>query len=243
MSGPADIDALRRLTPARLRLAAGAEVSPLGAVLDFQASHAEARDAIRQPVDWAQVTEPLGQTATIRVHSRADDRTIYLRRPDLGRRLRDADAALLPDGPFDIALIVADGLSARAINETAGDLAAALIARLGDLAIAPVVLAGQGRVGIGDDIGARMRAGLVIVLIGERPGLSVTNSVGAYITLAPRVGTPDSARNCVSNIHGNGGLSVVQAADRITWLVRQARRLGQTGVALKDMSDDGAAIE
>lgn len=176
-------------------------------------------------------------TTTIRVHSRAPSREVYIRRPDLGRRLRPEDVARLSGGGCDLAIVVADGLSAHAVNDTAGPLVAALQAVFGDLSLAPVVLAEQGRVGIGDEIGARLGADLVLVLIGERPGLSVTNSLGAYLTRAPRVGMPDSARNCVSSIHGKGGLSVADAVQKIHWLVRFARKLGVTGVGLKDLSD------
>lgn len=236
---------LRHLTPARLRFDATGAAAPLASVLDFQASHARARDAITTPVDWTRVTAQLDGMATASVHSRAETRDIYLRRPDLGRRLRDSDLARLqagPTGPFDLALVVADGLSAHAVNDSGGPLARALRDAFSDLTCAPVVLAEQARVGIGDEIGAALGAEIVVVLIGERPGLSVTNSLGAYITRAPRPGTPDSARNCVSNIHDCGGLSIPKATHKINWLVRNARKLGQTGVGLKDLSDSAPLI-
>ncbi|MBT9385297.1 ethanolamine ammonia-lyase subunit EutC [Pseudooceanicola sp. CBS1P-1] len=229
--------ALKRLTPSRLRLEPGAGAAPLSAVLDFQASHASARDAITMPVDWAGVTRAIAPAEAIAVHSRADSREVYIRRPDLGRRLREADLARLPKGPFDLAIVVADGLSAHAVNDNGGALVAALLAAFADLNVAPVVLVEQGRVGIGDEVGAALGADLVLVLVGERPGLSVTNSLGAYLTRSPKVGTPDSARNCVSNIHGKGGLSLADATHKINWLVRYARKLGVTGVGLKDLSD------
>ncbi|MEC7763050.1 MAG: ethanolamine ammonia-lyase subunit EutC [Pseudomonadota bacterium] len=243
MTDKMPLDGLRRLTPARLRLEARAGVARLSSVLDFQASHAKARDAINFPVDWDRVDAAMGAQASLRVRSRAEDRATYLRRPDFGRRVREDDLARLPTGPFDVAIVVADGLSAFAVNDTGGALVASLLSVFGDLTVAPVVFAEQGRVGIGDEIGAHMRAGIVVVLIGERPGLSVTNSIGAYITHAPKIGTPDSARNCVSNIHGNGGLSVAAATHKINWLVRYARKLGQTGVGLKDLSDTTPLIE
>lgn len=228
---------LRHLTPARLRLEAGGTAAKLSSVLDFQACHASARDAIYMPVDWQGVTGALDGTEAIRIHSRAETREIYIRRPDLGRRVQEADMALLPEGPYDLAIVVADGLSAHAINDTGGALVASLLDAFRDLKVAPVVLAEQGRVGIGDEVGEAMGAALVLILVGERPGLSVTNSIGAYLTRAPRVGTPDSARNCVSNIHGKGGLSIPAATHKINWLVRHARKLGVTGVGLKDLSD------
>jgi len=234
------VDALRRLTPARLRLEAGAGAARLSSVLDFQRCHATARDAIHVPVDWDGLTEAVGQgdgPVPIRVHSQAEGREVYLRRADLGRRLRDADRAALPAGPFDLVIVLADGLSARAVDAGGAALVAALREAFADLSLGPVVLAEQARVGLGDDIGAAMGAELVLVLIGERPGLSVTSSLGAYLTRNPQVGTPDSARNCVSNIHDHGGLSIPEAVHKINWLVRYARRLGMTGVGLKDESD------
>lgn len=196
---------LRGLTPARLRLDASGGPTPLSSVLDFQASHARARDPIHTPVDWSALEEAIGPGETIRVNSEAETRDIYVRRPDLGRRLRAADLSGLPPGPFDVVIVVADGLSARAIDRHAARMADGLNAEFTELTVAPVVLAEQGRVAIGDGIGAAMTATLVTLLIGERPGLSVTDSLGAYLTLNPRIGTPDSARNCVSNIHENGG--------------------------------------
>lgn len=233
------VDALRRLTPARLRLEAGAGAARLSSVLDFQRCHATARDAIHLPVDWDTVSVALGRDgpAPIRVHSQAEGREVYLRRPDLGRRLREPDRAALPAGPFDLVIVLADGLSATAVDAGGAALVAALRAAFADLVLGPVVLAEQGRVALGDDIGAAMGAEMVLMLIGERPGLSVTSSLGAYLTRNPQVGTPDSARNCVSNIHDRGGLSVPEAVHKINWLVRYARKLGVTGVGLKDESD------
>lgn len=241
-----DLERLRRYTPARLRLDPEGGPAPLSAVLDFALCHAKARDAIHLPVDWDAVEAAMPEGARLRVRSQADSRDVYLRRPDLGRRLADADLARLCEmagDPVDLAIIVGDGLSAHAINDSAGRLVAALSAALGDLRLAPIILAEQARVGLGDEIGAALGAPLVLVLIGERPGLSVTNSVGAYLTLNPKVGTPDSARNCVSNIHGNGGLSIEAATHKIVWLIRRAREIGATGVALKDMSDTPEALE
>lgn len=230
-------NALRRLTPARLRLDPEGGPATLESVLDFQLSHAKARDAIWKPVDWEAVEASIGGAEVIRVHSRAEDRGVYIRRPDLGRRLREGDADTLPEGPFDAVIVLADGLSADAVNTNSAEVMTGLVGAFSDLKLGPIVLAEQGRVGIGDEIGERMGAKLVVMVIGERPGLSLTTSLGAYLTINPRVGTPDSSRNCVSNIHDSGGLSAEKAVAKIDWLVRHALKLGVTGVGLKDNSD------
>ena len=167
------------------------------------------------------------------VDSAASDREAYLRDPDLGRRLGEGAPDLSKDN-LDLVLVIADGLSATAVNRGSAALVTAVIARLPDWRIGPVVLARQGRVAIGDPIGEALGAQAVAVIIGERPGLSVAHSQSAYVTWAPRSGRRDAERNCVSNIHAPDGLSVEQGADKIVWLLREARRLGFTGVALKD---------
>lgn len=227
---------LRHLTPARLRLDPRGGAAPLAGVLDFQASHARARDAIRAPVDWDGISAALAPVPILRVHSRAETRDIYIRRPDLGRRLREADLGRLPAGPFDLVIVIGDGLSALAANRHAARIATGVRAALPQLSHAPVVLAEQARVAIGDEIGAAMGAQLVLVLIGERPGLSVADSLGAYLTYAPQVGRQDNERNCVSNVHGTGGLDHARAIELISWLAREALSRRLTGVALKDES-------
>ncbi|MGG7568489.1 ethanolamine ammonia-lyase subunit EutC [Rhodovulum sp. DZ06] len=238
LSPHADLARLRALTPARLRLDPAGGAAPLSSVLGFARDHALARDAIHLPVDWEALAAAL--PGAIRVQSQAETRDVYLRRPDLGRRLApDSRARLEAEaGAFDIAVMLGDGLSANAAQRGA-PLVEAVRAALPGLSFAPTVLAEQARVGLGDDVGQALGAGLVLVLIGERPGLSVADSLGAYLTLNPAPGAADSARNCVSNIHDNGGLSIEAAAARIAWLVRRARQIGATGVALKDMSDAG----
>ncbi|TJZ88589.1 ethanolamine ammonia-lyase subunit EutC [Paracoccus gahaiensis] len=231
---------LADLTPARLRLEARPGATRLSDLLAFQQDHAAARDAIHGQVDWDALADALAPLPVLRVASRATDRATYLRRPDLGRQLAEADharldAARLPDDP-PLLVVIGDGLSAPAVMAQVAPLMAALVARLPELQDRPVVLAQGARVALGDAIGAAMGAALVLILIGERPGLSVVDSLGAYLTQAPRVGLRDSARNCVSNIHARGGLSHAAAADRLTWLIHEARRIGTTGVALKDDS-------
>lgn len=227
---------LATLTPSRVRLDGSGGPAPMRAVLDFQASHARARDAIHSAVDWPSLAAALNPLPTLRLRSRATDRAIYIRRPDLGRVLDQQDEALVPAAPCDLCLVVADGLSAAAVMKQAAGLIHALRRALPGLTFGPVALVQGGRVAIGDEIASRMGARLCLTLIGERPGLSVADSLGAYLTFAPRSGMPDSARNCVSNIHGNGGLTHDVAAGRLVWLIRAAMERGMTGVGLKDES-------
>lgn len=232
---------LSDLTPARLRLEARPGATRLSDLMAFQQDHAAARDAIHGQVDWNALADALAPLPVQRVASRATDRATYLRRPDLGRQLDTADRARLdavrmPGNPPTLLVVIGDGLSAPAVMAQAAPLMAALAARLPELEDRPVVLAQGARVALGDAIGAAIGAQMVLMLIGERPGLSVADSLGAYLTLAPREGLRDNARNCVSNIHARGGLSHAAAADRLVWLIHEARRLGATGVALKDDS-------
>ena len=173
------------------------------------------------------------------VRSRAPDRAAYLRRPDWGRQLDAASAdrlQALAVGPVDLAVVVADGLSALAAQRHAPTLLAALSTALaGGLTLAPLVIATQARVALGDEIGALLQARLVLVLLGERPGLSSTDSLGAYLTHAPQIGCSDAQRNCVSNIRP-AGLAPEAAAQRIAWLLREALRRRTSGIALKDDS-------
>ena len=165
------------------------------------------------------------------------DRLTYLRRPDLGRRLDPA--CELPRGDYDVAFVLADGLSARAVEAHAVPLLQACLARLQGWRIAPIVLAEQARVALGDEIGSRLNAACAAVLIGERPGLSAADSLGVYVTWQPQPGRQDSERNCISNIHG-GGLDYEIAARMLVWLLTESRRRRLSGVGLKL---DMAALE
>ena len=234
---------LADLTPARLALGRAGPGLPTREVLKLGLAHAQARDAVHAAMDrdmlLAGITA-LGFEA-LAVESGAPARDAYLRRPDLGRRLSARSRTLLQDRPpaeADIAIVVSDGLSAAAMNLNALPLVAALLPRLQALGfrVAPLVVACQARVALGDEVGALLGARLVIVLIGERPGLSAADSLGAYLTFGPKVGRTDAERNCVSNIRA-AGLPPAAAAAKITWLARQALILSLTGVALKDESD------
>ena len=228
---------LRAATPARIGLGHAGDAPPLAEVLGFQMAHALARDAVHAALAPEALAAALAPCTPLRAASQAPDRATYLRRPDLGRRLAAMEDA--PPGPFDIAFILADGLSALAVQRHAATVFHEARRRLLGWRIAPPVVATQARVALGDEIGAALRARLVAVLIGERPGLSVPDSLGIYLTLAPRPGRRDSERNCISNIHGSGGLAPVLAAAKLCWLARQALVLGLTGTGLKD--EAGAA--
>ena len=232
-----DVDELwlsfTRVTRARIALGRAGDALPTQPLLDFAYAHAIARDAVNARVDFAALTVQLRPIPSIPVHSMAHDRSTYLRRPDFGRVLEANSAVTLPRGPFDVVFVIADGLSASAVQMHAVPTFKAVVDLLPDWHVGPVVLAEQARVALGDEIGARMNAGMVVVLIGERPGLSVPNSLGLYLTYAPRVSRLDSERNCLSNIHADG-LSYVAAAAKLAWLMRQARSLRLTGVALKE---------
>jgi ethanolamine ammonia-lyase small subunit len=230
---------LRAFTPARIALGAAGGSTPTAAHLDFQEAHAAARDAVHEPVDWdalAADLEAAGFAASLRVRSRAGDRPTYLRRPDLGRRLDPDSEAVLSaaGGGCDIAFVVADGLSAKAVQRHAVPLLAAIRERLPpSWRTAPLVLAAQGRVALGDACGALLDARLVAVLIGERPGLSAADSLGVYLTWEPRPGRSDAERNCLSNIRPTG-LTYARAAAKLVGLATEAARLQITGVGLKE---------
>jgi len=223
----------RSATRARIALGRSGDALPTKALLEFQLAHARARDAVHSAVDFDRLAADLSPLETIRVHSAAPDRPTYLRRPDLGRRLDPASAACLPAGEWDLLFVIADGLSAAAVQVNAAPLVHACVARLGPLHIGPVVLAEQARVALGDEVAAAMSARLVALLVGERPGLSAAESLGVYLTWDPKPGRADSERNCISNIHA-GGLSIQTAADKLCWLATEAARLKLTGVALKE---------
>jgi ethanolamine ammonia-lyase small subunit len=235
---------LRAHTPARIGIGRAGTSLPTREVLGFAAAHAQARDAVHVALDVAALQAQLHADAwpTLTACSRAPDRASYLRRPDWGRRLSDDSADTLTaaasrsDPAPELVIVVADGLSALATQSHAVATVHALRDALaGRLRIAPIVIATQARVALADDIGERLRAHLALILLGERPGLSSPDSLGAYLTLAPRVGRSDAERNCVSNIRPEG-LPPAQAAQRITWLLLEALRLGASGVALKDDS-------
>ena len=235
---------LRRFTSARIALGRAGNSLPTDELLRFGVAHAQARDAVHQPFEAARIAADLlaiGRDSVL-VHSAAPDRAHYLRRPDLGRRLDESSRAVLSavraEAPPHLAIVIADGLSARAVHDHAVPLLTSLLAALAtdNWRVTPIVIARQSRVALGDEIGERLGAEIVAVLIGERPGLSSPDSLGVYVTYAPRVGRTDAERNCISNVRPQG-LSYQQAARRMLFLLNAARRLRLTGVQLKDDSD------
>jgi len=228
---------LRRYTDARVGLGRAGNGVPTAAHLDFQEAHARARDAVHSELDLDALTTaltPLRQPLH-RVRTQASDRRTYLLRPDLGRRLHDEDRARLTPAPGGVAFVIADGLCATGVQDHAPAVLARLIPalRATPLPPGPIVVAAQARVALGDDIGEALQAQAVVVLIGERPGLSATDSLGLYITWSPRRGRSDAERNCISNVRP-AGLGYDAAAAKTLWLLGAARALGATGVALKD---------
>lgn len=230
----------RSITSARIGLMRSGQGISTRAMLEFQIAFAQARDAVHSRLDTAALADALGSD-TIVTHSAVPDRVAYLMDPGLGRRL--ASDAVIAGDACEAVIVVADGLSATAVQRHAPEIVHALRAHMSDWKIAPIVIAEQARVAIGDDIGSRFGADLVIVLIGERPGLSAADSVGAYLTWAPLVGRSDSERNCVSNIRHPGGLHPQIGAANIAWLADAARSGRLTGIGLKDRFVGPAELE
>jgi ethanolamine ammonia-lyase small subunit len=231
---------LKEMTDARVSLGRHGAGLPTQAQLSFLLDHARAREAVWTSVDRASLTDRLNRIglAVIGVDSMAPDRSIYVRRPDLGRMLAPESTERLKQAGtakgYDIAIVVADGLSSSAVDLNAVPLIEALVPKLAGLNLlaAPIVMANQARVALGDPAGEALGAKLTIVLVGERPGLSAADSLGAYITYGPKPGNPDSGRNCVSNIR-DGGLPIREAAEIISALVKDMMKTRVSGVALK----------
>jgi ethanolamine ammonia-lyase small subunit len=250
---------LRRFTSARIGLGHAGISQSTQAQLAFQLAHARARDAVHEALDSAALAgslaqawpEPPGWLAPLVLHSAAAERNVYLQRPDLGRRLDEPsrerlrvlrhDAAHAP--ACDLAVVVVDGLSGRAVAQNAAPFLQALRPRLdaSGWTLAPLTIVEQGRVAVGDEVGELLGARLAVVLIGERPGLSSPDSMGLYITWAPTVGLTDERRNCISNVR-TAGLSVEDAARKLHVLLSEARRRALTGVQLKDEDDGGDGL-
>ncbi|MDR3371123.1 ethanolamine ammonia-lyase subunit EutC [Rhodoferax sp.] len=252
--------ALRQFTDARIALGRAGVSLPTQAHLDFQLAHAQARDAVHLALDVrtlaptldAALPNPTAPCLTL--HSAAADRSVYLQRPDLGRKL-DADSRerlnALPrpasksqsERPYDLAFVVVDGLSALAIEQNVAPFLTQLQERIAPehWSIAPICIVEQGRVAIGDEVAERLGAKAVVVLIGERPGLSSPDSMGLYLTWMPRAGLTDASRNCISNVRP-AGLRYEDAAYKLHYLLAQARQRQLSGVELKDETGDGTEL-
>ena len=250
---------LRQFTAARIALGRTGASLPTAPQLAFQLAHAQARDAVHLALDVPQLLRDLEQASvasaadTLVLDSAATDRLHYLQRPDSGRRLNDASRerlkALVPVLPghggraCELAFVVADGLSALAVARHAAPLLAAVKSRIApeNLQLARLTVVRQARVAIGDEVGELLSARLVILLIGERPGLSSPDSLGIYLTWMPRVGLTDAARNCISNVRP-AGLSYEEAAFKVAYLIREMRQRQLSGVLLKDKSQPEAML-
>ncbi|MBP8172536.1 MAG: ethanolamine ammonia-lyase subunit EutC [Aeromonadaceae bacterium] len=235
---------LKEFTAARIALGRTGVSLPTHALLQFGLAHAQARDAVHQPLQSAPLIsglEAIGQNV-LELHSAARHRDEYLRRPDLGRCLSAESRAQLQDhdkASVDLAIVIADGLSSTAIAHHALRLLEQWLPQLAQrgISLAPIVIAHQARVALGDEVGELLKARMVVVLIGERPGLSSPDSLGLYLTWQPAVGRLDAERNCISNVRPEG-LDYPQAIHKLQWLLEQAFLRRLTGVALKDESDE-----
>lgn len=240
---------LRRFTAARIALGRSGVSQPTAEQLAFQLAHARARDAVHLALDHEVLGSALAAACgvpCVSVKSAARDRNVYLQRPDLGRRLDDPSREkleALAGSPYDLAIVIADGLSALAIEQNAAPFLRSLMAKLEGWRIAPITIVQQGRVAIGDEIAHLLNAQIVVVLIGERPGLSSPDSMGLYLTYAPRPGLSDANRNCISNVR-TAGLTYEAAAFKLHYLLSESRRRQLSGVALKDeTASESATME
>ena len=258
-------DVLKRYTDARIGLGRTGVSLPTNELLDFQLAHAKARDAVHLPLNIEELIEEFSNMPLelelfgkrnskgvlnegcipLVLSSKASTRDIYLQRPDLGRRLNEESKQLVEkmkeNKEYDLAIVVVDGLSSIAIKNNSIDfikkLAKELVKDEEDWTLATFTIVKQGRVAIGDEIGELLKAKAVLVLIGERPGLSSPDSLGLYLTYAPRVGLNDSNRNCISNIRVDG-LSFEEASKKALYLLKESRRLKISGVNIKDRTQE-----
>ena len=232
-------DALRSYTPARIGLESTGVSLATRPLLDFQLAHARARDAVHAAIDVRMLCDELRRCGlpALALQSKAGDRATYLRRPDLGRALSEDSATQLTPGEYDVVFVIADGLSALAVERHALQLVQAVLPLIVGWRPAPVCVVEQGRVAIGDAIGEALHAPLAVVMIGERPGLSSPDSLGVYITWEPRRGRKDSERNCISNIREEG-LGYAAAASRLHYYMQESSRRQMTGLGLRDPSEN-----
>jgi ethanolamine ammonia-lyase small subunit len=233
---------LKQFTRARIALGRVGSSLPTKEILNFGMSHAMARDAVHLALDLDALEKQIKSLAfdVLKLHSRAPDRSSYLLRPDWGRRLNDESVEItksLPQQKIDVSIVIGDGLSSLAVQKHAAPMLQAVQQAMpSEWKLGPVVIASQARVALADEIGELMNARMVILLIGERPGLSSPDSLGLYLTYQPKVGCSDADRNCISNVRPEG-LNYEAAAKKIMWLAKESMRLKVSGVALKDESD------
>jgi ethanolamine ammonia-lyase small subunit len=253
---------LKQFTSARIALGRAGNSIPTNEQLGFQLDHARAIDAVHKALDVQQLVGQLSQSKVLRemisalptvVSSKATDRMTYLQRPDFGRQLNEASWQLLVDSraennkPYDLAIVIADGLSSTAIQRHALPVIEKVVEKLAMTkkhiwSIAPLTIITQGRVASGDDVGECLKAKITMILIGERPGLTSPDSMGIYITWNPKRGTKDSSRNCISNIRPEG-LGYEEASDKVLYLLSESIKLHTSGITLKDRSGDHEELE
>lgn len=241
---------LKEFTDARIGLGRAGSAIPTKRLLEFQMDHANARDAVHIPLDLDKLLDGLpSKYGHLILESRAVDRATYLQRPDYGRSLSDNSVSSLNNyresqtDKFKAAIVIVDGLSSTAVQAHAGAMTETLCNLMEDkgYSMAPICIVQQGRVAIGDEIGEILGVDLLILMVGERPGLSSPDSLGIYYTFKPALGLQDSARNCISNIRP-AGLSFQEAADKLIWLIDESIKINQSGVMLKDESEPIDAI-
>lgn len=242
---------LAQFTQARIGQGRSGSSLPTSAQLKFNLDHAMARDAVNIPADMSKLSHEMRAVNidSYCLHSRASDRTEYLQRPDLGRRLNQASVDTLielaskQDAPRDVALILVDGLSSVGVQQQGVAMCEMLTTYFenNDLISTPLFLVEQGRVAIGDEIGELINAKCVVLIVGERPGLSSPDSLGIYYTYQPKLGLNDAYRNCISNIRPQG-LSIEQACHKTLWLIKESNKLKLSGVNLKDQQDDSGTV-
>lgn len=237
---------LKQFTRARIALGRVGSSLPTKEILNFGMSHAMARDAVHLALDVDPLEKQIKSLGcdVLKLHSRAPDRASYLLRPDWGRRLNDESAEIikaLPQQKIDVSIVIGDGLSSLAVQKHAAPMLQSMLQAIqqampSEWKLGPVAIASQARVALADEVGELMNARMVILLIGERPGLSSPDSLGLYLTYQPKVGCSDADRNCISNVRPEG-LNYEAAAKKLMWLAQEAMRLKVSGVALKDESD------
>jgi ethanolamine ammonia-lyase small subunit len=233
---------LKQFTRARIALGRVGSSLPTKEILDFGMSHAMARDAVHLALDIDTLQSQIESLGfeVLKLHSCAPDRASYLLRPDWGRRLNEQSAEIikaLPQQKIDISIVIGDGLSSLGVQKHAAPMLRAIQAAMSsEWKIGPVVITSQARVALADEVGELLSSRMVILLIGERPGLSSPDSLGLYLTYQPKVGCSDADRNCISNVRPEG-LSYEAAAKKLIWLAKESMRLKVSGVALKDESD------
>ena len=228
---------LKNFTDARIAMGRTGNSIPTKNLLEFQLAHAKARDAVHSELNFTEISDLLNKfnLQIINLHSSVHNRMEYLQRPDLGRKLNEESKTILNkcQKGFDLSIVIADGLSSLAIKNHLKPFLENLLPELNSWRLAPLSVVKEGRVAIGDEIAQILEAEIVVILIGERPGLSSPDSMGIYLTYAPKSGLTDESRNCISNVRP-AGLNYSSASKKLLYLLNQSRSKKLSGVNLKD---------